>query len=387
MTKEVIVVGAGPAGATAATCLAQQGHDVLLLDRQTFPRDKACGDGIPAGSTEIMHRLGMKEKIQQALASNNFYPLTALHLVSPGGHLLQASFHCTPETTKSYVARRFYFDALLQQHAVESGATFCQADVRGPIVENGRVTGVQARVNGHLQEFRARVVIAADGVTSRLGRFLRPKTGKQQDIHRAVALRAYIEDIEEVPHTVEFYLYKDILPGYAWIFPTGKNSANIGLGMRLDKFRRQSLSLEEMLQRFLQIPPVKERLKHGETHDATTWQLAFGSQKRLQRAFDGALLIGDAGAFINPLTGGGIHNAMISAELAAQTVHQALQNSDTSRQALLLYEQRCARLLAPGMRQSFLLTIWLMRFPVLVDFLVKRIKENNVFMRTFASKL
>lgn len=387
--REVIVVGAGPGGATTATILAQQGHDVLLLDRQQFPRDKPCGDAVPAGAIETMYRLGMREKVEKAVERGELYPLYRMLLVSPKGYQMEANFHKGAGGTDSYVAPRLYYDAIIQQHAVESGAEFRQAQVKEPIVENGRVTGVRARANGSgLREFRAKVVVGADGVTSAVTRALRPKSEQHVDRHRAVALRAYIEDLEELPHEVEFYLYKGILPGYAWIFPLGKNRANIGLGMRLDLFRQTKQSLEEMLRNFMEMPAIKKRLKQGgKLHDVATWQLNFGSQRRLQHAFDGALLVGDAAGFINPLTGGGIHNAIISAELAAQTVHEALSIGDTSRQTLKRYEQRCHDALWEGMQYSYRLQHWLMRFPFLVDFLVKRLKENSRLSQVFLTKL
>ncbi len=125
------------------------------------------------------------------------------------------------------------------------------------------------------------------------------------DGHRAVALRAYIEDLELYPHEVEFYLYDKILPGYAWVFPAADNMANIGLGMRLDHFRRLKRNLKKMLQDFLEMPAIRERLKHGGVlRDVATWQLNFGSQRNLQHVYDGAVLVGDAAGFINPLTGG-----------------------------------------------------------------------------------
>ena len=234
---DVIVVGAGPGGATTATALAQQGHDVLLMDRQAFPRDKICGDAVSLGCIEIMRGLGMGPRIDAAIARGEFYPLSGMRLVGPSGHTLSANFHGGPNGEQSLVAPRIYFDAVIQQQAVESGARFVQAEVKEPIVEDGRVVGVLARQDGDTKAFRARVVVGADGVTSSIMRALRPEPEQHVDKHRAVALRAYIEDIELYPHEVEFFLYDDILPGYAWIFPIGENVANIGLGMRLDRFR------------------------------------------------------------------------------------------------------------------------------------------------------
>jgi geranylgeranyl reductase family protein len=385
---DVIVVGAGPAGATAAAALAQKGRDVLLLDRQQFPRDKACGDGIPTSCIEIMYRLGMREKVLDAVKQGDFYELNQMRLISPKGHLIEAKFKQFGDGIQAYVVPRVLFDVVIQQHAVESGAEFCQADVKGPILENGRVCGVQARVNGSVTTLRAKVVIGADGVTSAIMRALRPPAGQHVDWQRAVALRAYLDDFEEFPHEIEFYLYQAILPGYAWIFPIGKNRVNIGLGMRLDHFRHQKHNLKRMLNDFMAMPDIKKRLRPGsQVRDVSIWQLNFGSQKNLQHTYDGALLIGDAAGLINPLTGGGIHNAMISAELAAETVDEALKQGDTSRPAMKVYEQRCHEEMWDGMRRSYLLQKWLMRFPFVIDFLAKQFRENSQFAQIFLAKL
>lgn len=385
---DVIVVGAGPAGATTAIDLAQRGYDVLLLDRTDFPRDKTCGDAISLGCVEILNRLGMRDKIEAAEKRGEFYPLLHMRLVSPKGKVLHADFKEGKLGERSYVAPRLYFDAAIQQHAVESGAKFMIADVKEPIVERGCVTGVRARVNGDVKELRSRIVVGADGVTSAVMRHIRPESNQHVDRHRAVALRAYIEDLELYPNEVEFYLYKDFLPGYGWIFPAGDSLANIGLGMRLDRFRALKKNLKKMLRDFLEVPAIKARLKNGGVvRDVAIWQLNFGSQRHLQHVFDGALLVGDAAGFINPLTGGGIHNALVSAEIAAETIDEAFQKGDFSRNSLMIYEKRCHDVMWEGMRYSYFLQRWLLRLPFLVDFLVDRLDQNSGLAKTFLSKL
>lgn len=385
---DVIIVGAGPSGATTATVLAQKGYDVLLLDRDEFPRDKTCGDGVPSGCIEIMTKLGMSDKIKEAVGKGQFYPLDMVRIYSPKGRMFQAHLKEADDGSKSYVAPRMYFDAVIQQQAVESGAQFEQALVKGPLMENDHVAGVRAQLNGDVKELRSKIVVGADGVTSVLSRSLRPKEQQHVDSHRAVALRAYIHDIEENPHEVEFYLYDEILPGYAWIFPAGKNTANIGLGMRLDVFRDENYNLKEMLQQFMEMPQIKRRLKRGgELDGIKIWQLNFGSQKDLQFAYDGALLVGDAAGFINPLTGGGIHNGMISAELAGQTIDEALQAGDTSLQKLKIYEQRCHDAMWSNMRRSYFIQRWVLKFPSLADIVFSLTGQDGALARTFLEKL
>lgn len=381
MEHEVIVVGAGPGGATSAMALAQQGHDVLLLDRHTFPRDKICGDGIPASAMGILNRYGLAQRI----AKSNFYPINSLLIVAPGGNALESVFPPPEPGTESYVVPRILFDNVLFEHTVASGAKYQQAQVIEPLLERGRVVGVRARINGSTQEIRSRLVIGADGVTSTIARALRPD--KQEEMHRAVAIRAYVDDFMLHPHQVEFYLYKEILPGYAWIFPTADGQANVGLGIRLDHFRRVKGNLGKMLDFFLNLPDIKKRFKPTTClHGISSWQLNFGSQ-RFQRAYEGALLVGDAAGLINPLTGGGIYNAIVSAEVAAAVSHEALLDNDLSRNRLHMYEIECDKRLWESMRHSFFLQHWLLRFPRLVDLLIRYMGANSSFAQTFLDKL
>ncbi len=385
---EVIVVGAGPGGAATAAALARAGRDVLLLDRQSFPRDKICGDAVSLGAVRILNDLGMNDRILAARDRGEFYRLDGMRLVSPSGHTLYSGFHRGPAGEESYVAPRLFFDVAIQQHAIECGVSFRQAEVKEPLLEDGRVVGVVAREGGATHTYRAPVVIGADGVTSVLMRHLRPEAEQHRDTHRAVALRAYIEGMELFPHIVEFFLYDEILPGYAWVFPAGDNLANIGLGMRLDVFRRHKRNLKQMLRDFLDMPPIRARLANDHTlRDVAIWQLNFGSQARLQHAFDGALLVGDAAGFINPLTGGGIHNALISAMLAAETVDEALRRGDVSRESLRVYEQRCDEAMWSGMRRSFFYQRFLLNYPTQVDWLIRFLGRHGGVAKTFVSKL
>jgi flavin-dependent dehydrogenase len=335
-----------------------------------------------------MKDLGMAAKIEDAVERGEFYRLDSMRLVAPSGHMLRTKFQRGSGGEESYVAPRVYFDAVIQQHAVDSGARFLQAEVKEPIIANGQAVGVLARQNGHTLAHRARVIVGADGVTSTIMRHLRPEVGQHVDVHRAVALRAYIEGMELCPHEVEFYLYDDLLPGYAWIFPAGDNVANIGLGMRLDQFRKLKKNLKQMLNDFLEMPAIRDRLKGNcDVRDVAIWQLNFCSQERLQHAYDGALLVGDAAGFINPLTGGGIHNALISACLAADTIHEALRRGDVSREQLKIYEQRCDEAMWSTMRKSFFYQRILMNYPGFVDFLIRFLGQHGGLTKTFVSKL
>lgn len=361
---DVIVVGAGPAGSVAAAVLARQGQDVLLLDRHLFPRDKACGDGIPPGTIEILNDMGMAETIRDA----GFYTIDGILLGSPGGRTWKAGFSPRKASGQFYIAPRHRFDALIQEHAVATGARFQHADVRGPLVENGFVSGVRAIIDGREETIRSRVVIGADGATSVIARQLGgARTPKRS---RGVALRAYVEGFEALSHTVEFYFLRELLPGYAWIFPLGASRANAGVIVRADRYAERRRPLRELFDQFLRRPEIKSRLgSDARVSEVATWQLPYAESDHSPRTYDGALLVGDAGSFVDALTGEGIHNAVATGVIAAQTAVAALQSGDVSRAGLAEYDRRCESELGALNRRSVRAQRFLDRFPLGLELL------------------
>jgi geranylgeranyl reductase family protein len=325
MTYDVIVVGAGPAGSTAAATLAQGGRHVLLIDRVAFPRDKTCGDAIQAEAVELLRSIGYREPLDP----QKFTSVVDWTIEAPSRVVVAAKLNTHGHDP--YIARRVDFDSLVYQQAIANGAEFCQAQVVGPICEGSRVVGVTAKPQGSKTEIelRAPIVIAADGATSAVARVL--TDAHQETLHRAVAIRCYATLRENHNHRCEFYFPKSVLPGYGWIFPIGERQANIGVGMRLDKYRKIGASLETLLERFLDM--LGSRVDRASIAAVKSWQLPFGS-KRYRRSFDGCLLVGDAGGFVDPLLGAGIYFGMKTGQIAAQVADAALRESDTSQQRL-----------------------------------------------------
>jgi geranylgeranyl reductase family protein len=356
---DVVIVGAGPAGSASAAALAQRGYDVALVDRQDFPRDKTCGDGIPPGSIELLNALGMREKILAA----DFYPVTSIRLGSPWGRTWETTFAPRRPGMEFVIAPRVKLDALIQQHAIECGASFIRGDVRSLIKDGTRARGVVAQTADGDCEIEARLVIGADGATSVVAREL----GRERSSagHRGIAIRAYVEGIHTLPHKVEFYFYRHYLPGYGWIFPLGEGRANIGVIARADRFKKRGRSLKDLLDDFMHQPALAGRLDADvQVSDAASWQLPYASTRIAPCAFDGALLVGDAGRFVDALTGEGIHNALISAAVATDVADAALKRDDVSAPALAPYQQLCQRRLGPLVSRAYGIQKWADRFPV-----------------------
>ncbi len=347
MVRDVVIVGAGPAGSAAAAALARRGRDVLLLDRARFPRDKPCGDGIPPGTVEILHGLGMGKTIADA----GFHAIRGIRLVSPRGREWGVSLHPRRAGGDFFIAPRIAFDDLLRKHAVACGAEFRHATVRSLIREGDRIAGVNATVDGVDTEIAARIVIGADGATSVVARMLGSSKVAAQD--RAVAIRAYVDGVETIPHTIELHWRRNCAPGYGWIFPMGGAAANVGVIVRADRYRRRGMSLDALLEDFLHGPDVRPRLS-AETiiRDRTTWQLPYAKPGRSARTFHGAMLVGDAGRLVDSLTGEGIHHAVASAVFAADVADRALARGDVSHASLCEFDRTCDRELGPLIRRS-----------------------------------
>ena len=361
-TCEVIVVGAGPAGSSAAAALARRGRDVLLVDRADFPRGKPCGDGIPPGAVGILDRLGAGE----ALRAAGFAPVSAIRLVSARGRDFRLGFRPRRESEAFFIAPRLRLDDLLYRHALASGAGFQRARVLGPLRQDGRVVGVRADVGGVAQELGARFVVAADGATSAVARALVAE--KAPEHHRGVAIRAYVEGIETLPETVEFHFAAALAPGYAWIFPTGRRSANVGVIVRTDRYKRRGASLTALLDDFLRCADVRPRLSPGATvRETASWQVPYATPATPRRAYPGALLVGDAGRFVDPLTGEGIHSAVVTGMIAAEVIDDALLRGDATATALDAFDSRCDAELGALTRRSYRAQKYLVTHPWLLE--------------------
>ena len=354
---DAIVVGAGPAGSTAAASLARRGRDVVLVDRAEFPRDKPCGDGIPPGTVGILHDLGLRD----GLGAAGFARVRVIRLVSARGRDFTVPFDPRREGAQFLIAPRIEFDDLLRRHAIASGARFEKANVRAALVENGRVCGVEVEAG----PIRARHVIAADGATSILGRGMAKQARESE---RGVAIRAYLDGIDTRSFAAEFHFQSVLAPGYAWVFPLGTDRANVGVIMRTDRFKRCGATLQELLQRFLDTPDVKKRIAAGaRLHDAATWQLPYATPASSRRSVNGVLFVGDAGRFIDAMTGEGIHHAVTTAAIAADVVDEALRDPQHADDTIATYDARCEQAIGGLVRRSYRAQKYVAAHPALLE--------------------
>lgn len=332
--RGVIVVGGGPAGSVCASYLAKEGVDVLLLDRNIFPREKACGDIIGEGITSHIENLEIVDKLDEM---STF--IKRIKIITDRGREAVIPHEC-------YSLPRAELDMLLLDTAAKWGAEVrqsCQAlDV---IEEDGFVKGVKVRYGGCETEIRSRLVIGADGATSQIAKAL--GVMKEVSSGRGYGQRGYFKgvnlDKRLAPGQYNAYgvFSSDemVKPGFFWVVPVGRNGVADGycnVGMMIgDRKAFKGMSLEESFNQWVKKNPVIAEMFAGSTQ-VGTWlggELTDASQ-RITHYGNGFMLIGDAGALMMPLKKDGLSAAADSGYKAAGAALKALTKKDCSKQYL-----------------------------------------------------
>jgi geranylgeranyl reductase family protein len=317
---DAIVVGAGPGGSATGHGLSAHGLDVLLLDRAEFPRDKTCGDGLTPRALRALDRMGLLSTV-----SRHGCPVEGYEVVAPRGHSTRAPIAARPG---ALVIPRKTLDHLLLRQATASGARF----EGGVTVE--RVAPTSAGVVAHASDGRAfhgRVAViatgAATGVLKRSGILRRQPRAM-------LAARAYFDDLpRDVARSFQLRFDGAPIPGYGWIFPVARRTANVGVafvpgrrvGTATEALGRFTQRLAPVLSGSRRVGPVKGYPIRTDFLRAPT----LGER---------TLLVGEAAGLVNPLTGEGIDYALESGLLAAGHLARLFETGDLSAERLGEYD-------------------------------------------------
>jgi geranylgeranyl reductase family protein len=334
---KVLIVGAGPAGSTAAYYLAQAGVDVTVLEKTSFPREKVCGDGLTPRAVREIQKLGLPHPETEGWRRNK-----GLRLIA-GGRTIELPW---PEVSDfpqyGLIRTRLGFDEELARHAQAAGAVVLE---RHSVTEalrsdDGRVTGVRAallddagRKTGETRDFSADVVLAADGNSTRTAVSL--GFHKRDDRPLGVAVRTYFASPRHDDDWMEGWLElpgRDgkLLPGYGWVFGVGDGTSNVGLGILNSSKEFGKLDYKQVLREWTGAMPAEwgftPENQVGEIRGAA---LPMGFNRTPHYA-PGLLLLGDAGGMVSPFNGEGISYAMESARFAAEYIIDAAARSASS---------------------------------------------------------
>jgi geranylgeranyl reductase family protein len=361
LDADVLIVGAGPAGSAAAIRFAEHGFRVLLCDRRAFPRDKTCGDGLIADSINALRSLGLLERVQaRACAARR------LTTVSPSG----ISVHF--DSTFLILPRRD-FDQIIFERALASGAEFRQLIVERPLLDQGQVIGVIARVGTGEERvtLRATLTVLATGAESRvLGAF--DPSARQAPSGFAIRTYAHLDGRRPLADLI-ISLERDLLPGYAWAFPVPGGLINVGVGWLAASRAPQDQNLRRRLDELMRGTGVLGGLL-GPTTAIEPYRGAplRTGLRGAQLAQPGLAVIGEAAGTTYAVSGEGIGKAMESGLILASVAGE--------RRALLA---RAGYAYADLMRarygprfQAYTTAQWWLRYPFVADYVARRANQS-----------
>jgi menaquinone-9 beta-reductase len=376
LQSTITILGAGPGGSMTALFLAKAGIPCLLIDKATFPRDKICGDALSAKCVDTLRKLDpsmLQAFDQQAIQVGSY----GVKFIAPNREELKLSFGLNTEQSKTvagYISKRFDFDNFLVQQVKEKSAI--------QLIENCAITEFKKTNSGwqlsnNEWEIETNLLIDASGAQSP---FARHYAGiNKEEKHYSAGLRAYYKNVKglDTENYIELHFLNEFLPGYFWIFPLPNGEANVGVGIRSDVVKKKKIHLKNAMKDMIENhPAMKHRFDGAELiDDMKGFGLPLGSKRR-NISGDNYLLVGDAASLIDPFTGEGISNAMISGMKAAETVEKNSNDLKFDASSLKIYDESVYRRLSSELKLSTRL-LNMVKYPWLFNFIARKANKNK----------
>jgi menaquinone-9 beta-reductase len=374
---DVLVVGAGPAGSATAALLAQTGYAVAVVDRATFPRDKACSEYMGPETVRVLARLGVLDELEATGAT----PLEGTEVTGARGARLRGVFalagHRPFRQTGLSVSRRILDDALARA-AVRAGALLLErTTVEELVYDRGAVGGAVVRdSDGSRRTIRARLTVGADGLRSMVARRIgRARYG----VPRRIGFVAHFDDVDGMARSAELFVGRE---GYVGLNPIGGGRTNVALVVPSSRAAHARGRAEEFyLESLRSFPQVQERLEHASLARRVLVTGPFASSARRVIA-DGAALVGDAADFFDPFTGEGIFSALRGAEMLSDVAADALASAGPVARSALAPYRRARRRAFAGKWAVERLIGYGMWWPALFDRAVARLGRRGAMAHT-----
>lgn len=328
----VIIIGAGPAGAGTSIYLTKAGIPHVIIDKAVFPRDKVCGDGC-SGKTAFVLRKANPDWLKEIFSrETDFMPSHGIIMVAPNGRAINIPYNPSRqpgETAPGFTTPRMVFDNYLFEKLPSPYATIYQdANVKTIVRNADKTVTVSFSQGEETIEVTAPLIVGADGDK---GITRRTMLGEHFS-HKAytVGLRGYYEGVTGLhqENFIELHFLPELLPGYFWIFPMPNGMANVGVGILSERIRSKKINLrEKMLDAIKNNPNISHRFANAKLADKIQgWGLPMGVEL-LPVSGDNFLLTGDAASLVDPFSGEGIGNALYSGMLAAYAIEKAMQEN------------------------------------------------------------
>ncbi len=351
---DICIIGAGPAGATTSMFLSKAGIPHLLIDKDEFPRDKICGDGIDANSIRVLNQFNPQLIAELHADWQHFTPIRGIKLTAPNGKSSEALHRPTPKSAPEpmyFTCKRQYFDTFLHR---QLNPEFANIQLGTQVTNLERQDGginVTMTKNGATHTTFARLVIGADGDHSVVLRKL-----DERKIDRnfyAAALRMYCRNVSDMhpENLLEVYFPKKVNLGYFWIFPLPNGEMNVGFGMSSQEVSIKKINLRHVFEDIIHSDPFfAHRFRNADFLETPQgWGLPLAARER-KNVGDHFLLAGDAGSLVQPLNGEGIGSAMISGLIAAQFAQKAVEHQRFDAGFLQKYQTESSKRMSKEIR-------------------------------------
>ena len=349
-TYDIIIVGAGPSGTSAALYASRLGLKTIIVDKSTFPRDKICGDALSGKSVKYMRELDILDEVSKLKGS----AIRRLTFGSPSHKQFDINLsgpNNTGNIKEGYVVPREIFDNFLFEKAknvTEIKENFNVTDILYDDAD--RIIGVTGKQNKEKKELYAPIVLGCDGSKSTIARKLGFHT--EDEDNTAIAIRCYYEGVKGLTDQIELHFVDEVLPGYFWLFPAGENVANIGIGLSKKQAKKDERKLTQILDDVVESDYFKSRFSESKKlENPKGWSLPLGRVERPSHG-DGFMLLGDAAGLVDPFTGEGIGNAMGSAKFAIEVAAKAKEKNDFSKKMFSSYHDLVWKELGPELKTS-----------------------------------
>jgi len=379
----VIIVGAGPAGTSAALQLNKMKIPCILVDKEIFPRDKTCGDAVTAKARIILERIDPRladrfEKLP------NLKKCWGIQMLAPNDTAVNLPFKWNYDKEKDrapgFVIKRREFDNFLAEEVRKAELVDFREGVYIDRIEKNSGGFLLGGNGGQFQE-QTKLILVANGAHSK---FSRDYAGiKKDNKHYAGAVRAYYKNVSGLHPDgfIELHFIKKYLPGYFWIFPMENGLANIGMGLRTDHLSKKRLNLKKSMQEIIEGHPlISKRFKNATLMSKVKGHpLPLGS-KKYSISGDNYMLLGDAAHLVDPFSGEGVGNAMYSGWVAGEQIGECIEKNDFSAKILKDYDKRIRRVMGTEMKLSYRMQ-QLLVYPWLANIFANRIAKNEKFTK------
>lgn len=387
--QKITIIGAGPAGCAASIFLSKSKIPHTIIDKAVFPRDKVCGDALSGKSVMVLKKIGEQIIPELSADNNRFTPSWGVKFAAPNGSYIDIPFKSGKNQVKltepaGFISKRYDADYYLLKKLDPQYANLIQD---AELMDVERVNGsINLKINSSGQTFnlKTELVISAEGERSKIARKL-GGIQKEPD-HFCAGVRAYYTGVTgfHEQNFIELHFLKELLPGYLWIFPLPNGYANVGAGMLSKSVSDKKVDLKKaMLYAIENNPTIKDRFKGAVMEGKIAgWGLPLGSKKR-KISGDNFLLTGDAGSLIDPFTGEGIGNALLSGMIAAQVAEKAYQQNKYTNDILQEYDQLVYSKVWSELKLSRTLQK-LSQYPWLVNYVIGKANKNSTLRETIS---